>query len=189
MSSTKPRLLVVTVSTRETRIGHLISDWFVERAREHGAFEVSTADLRELALPVFDEPEHPRMRNYRHEHTKRWSAMVDAADAIVFVTPEYNYFVPVALVNAMTYLSTEWKDKAVGYVGYGSTGALRSIAAAKTLAVNLGMLPVVPVVPVNSFAQVKDGVFTPDQFNVGQAPALLDELARVTPAMRSLRQA
>ncbi len=189
MSSTLPRLLVVTVSTRPTRIGHLVADWFIDQAKADMTWDVSTADLRELALPVFDEPFHPRMGNYQHEHTKRWSSIVAAADAVVFVTPEYNYFAPAPLVNAMTYLANEWRDKPVGFVGYGSTGALRAIAAAKTLAGNLGMIPVVPVVPVNSFATVKDGVFTPDSFNDSAAPALLAELARVLRASSALRSA
>jgi NAD(P)H-dependent FMN reductase len=36
-----------------------------------------------VILAIFDEPAHPRLRRYEHEHTKAWSARVDAADAFV----------------------------------------------------------------------------------------------------------
>jgi NAD(P)H-dependent FMN reductase len=55
---------------------------------KHGGFAVEFIDLAEVALPVLDEPNHPGLSRYTHEHTKRWSATVDRADAYVFVTPE-----------------------------------------------------------------------------------------------------
>ena len=51
-----------------------------------------------------DEPNHPRLRQYTKEHTKAWSAQVEAADAFVFVTPEYNFGIPAPLKNAIDYL-------------------------------------------------------------------------------------
>ena len=55
-----------------------------------GGFEAALVDLAEFNLPIYDEPKHPVLQQYEHEHTKRWSASVSAADAFVFVTPEYN---------------------------------------------------------------------------------------------------
>ena len=40
-------------------------------------------DLAEFGLPVFDEAKHPVRGEYEHEHTKRWAASVDAADAFI----------------------------------------------------------------------------------------------------------
>ena len=68
-------------------------------------------DLADFNLPVYDEPNHPRLRQYVHDHTKAWSASVEAAAAFVFVTPEYNYFAPPALMNALDYLLHEWSYK------------------------------------------------------------------------------
>ena len=42
-----PRLLVVIASTGPGRAGRAIGDWFVDRAREHGGFDVDVADLAE----------------------------------------------------------------------------------------------------------------------------------------------
>src|SRR5262252_9743384 len=84
-----PNLMVVIASTRPIRAGLPVARWFAGRAAEHPAFDVDLVDLAELDLPFMDEPEHPRLRRYVHEHTKRWSGRVTAADAFVFVTPEY----------------------------------------------------------------------------------------------------
>ncbi len=92
-------LQVIVASTRPSRQGPLVGAWFVERARAHGNFNVELVDLAEVNLPMFDEPAHPRLARYEHEHTKAWSAIVDRADAFVFVTPEYDHGTPVSLVK------------------------------------------------------------------------------------------
>lgn len=102
-----PQLHVVVASTRPTRKGPAVADWFIGRACAHAAFDVERVDLAEVGLPVFDEPKHPRLRDYAHEHTRRWSATVDRADAFVFVTPEYDFGPPASLLNALQYLVHE----------------------------------------------------------------------------------
>ena len=82
----------------------MVASWFQEIAAGHGQFDASLVDLKDFDLPVFDEPEHPRLQRYVHEHTRRWAASVSAADAFVFVTPEYNFGPPPALLNALNYL-------------------------------------------------------------------------------------
>ncbi len=76
-----PKLNVVVASTRPGRIGYPVAQWFVDLAREHGGFDVELVDLAEVNLPLLDEPNHPRLGQYVHDHTERWSASVDAADA------------------------------------------------------------------------------------------------------------
>jgi NAD(P)H-dependent FMN reductase len=82
-----PKLDVIICSTRPGRVGKAVGDWFDGAARQHGGFDVQLVDLAEVNLPIYDEPKHPRLQQYEHEHTRRWSALVDAADAFVFVTP------------------------------------------------------------------------------------------------------
>src|SRR3954470_7890398 len=76
-----PRLNIIIGSTRPGRFGPSVANWFDGFAREYGAFEPALVDLADLDLPVYDEPNHPRLRQYAHEHTRRWSASVEAADA------------------------------------------------------------------------------------------------------------
>ena len=102
-----PRLLIVIASTRPGRIGLPVAEWFYERAVEHGGFELELVDLAVLELPLLDEPHHPRLQKYTKDHTLAWSRTVEAADAFVLVTAEYNYGYPAALKNAIDYLHQE----------------------------------------------------------------------------------
>src|SRR5713226_9805342 len=127
-----PKLSVVIASTRPGRAGLPIGEWFFARAQAHGGFDVQLVDLKEVDLPLLDEPKHPRLRDYQHEHTKKWSALVGGSDAFVFVTPEYNFSSPPALLNAIDYLFHEWAYKPAGFVSYGGvSGGIRSVQMTK----------------------------------------------------------
>lgn len=127
-----PRLGVVIASIREGRIGLPIAQWFIERARLDGRFDVDVIDLKELDLPLFAERNHPRFQKYEHEKQKAWSGRVAALDAFVLVTPEYNHGTSPALLNALDYLFVEWHYKPVAFVSYGGiSGGLRGVQHTK----------------------------------------------------------
>ena len=48
------RLGIVIASTREGRVGLTVAEWFADRARQHGKFDIHVIDLNELNLPQFD---------------------------------------------------------------------------------------------------------------------------------------
>ena len=140
-------LQIVIVSTREQRQGPAVARWFHTQAERHAGFDLELVDLADVNLPLLDEPHHPRLANYMHEHTKRWSAIVSRADAFVFVTPEYNYGSPPSLVNALDYLLREWAYKPVGFVSYGGiSGGTRSVQMTKQIVTSLRMMPMVEAV-------------------------------------------
>jgi NAD(P)H-dependent FMN reductase len=185
------RLLVVVASTRPTRVGGAVGEWFTESARAHGGFDVEVADLAKLGLPLLDEPHHPRLRQYVHQHTKDWSATVDAADAIVFVMPEYNHGMTAPLKNAIDHLFQEWADKPLGLVSYGgASGGLRAAQQVKQVAQALRMVVAVEAVSIPFVAgHVADGRFAPPAAVEAAGTAMLDELARLDRALRPLRAA
>ncbi len=185
----RPVLQVVAASTRPGRRGIAVARWVQRLAEEHGGFAVELVDLAEVGLPVFDEPDHPRLQRYAHQHTRDWSATVARADAFVFVTPEYNHSFPSALKNALDYLSVEWADKAAALVTYGGVSAgLRASSAIKPVLGALRVLTVPEAVSVPFFTQFLDGDdFVPNAELEAGGKAVLDELARVTPALRTLR--
>jgi NAD(P)H-dependent FMN reductase len=117
----RPRIGIVTASTRPTRIGHHVAAWVGGLAPED--VELVAVDLRELALPLLDEPEMPSEGHYAHEHTRRWAVLVESLDAVVLVMPEYNRGYNAALKNAIDYLYAEWDGMPVACVGYGWSGA------------------------------------------------------------------
>ncbi|MBL8954568.1 MAG: NAD(P)H-dependent oxidoreductase [Myxococcaceae bacterium] len=184
-----PKLHVVAVSTRPNRAGFPVAQWFFERAKAHAKFEVTLVDLQQVNLPLFDEPEHPRLKKYTHEHTKRWSATVEAADAFVFVAPEYNYTSAPSYVNALDYVFHEWAYKPVSYVSYGGgVGGARAVQTMRLQAMTLKMVPIPEAVHVPMFMQlIKDGKFTPNDAIEKSAGAVLDELFKLNGALEPLR--
>ena len=187
----KPVLQVIVASTRPQRKGRAVADWFVPIARQHAGFEVELVDLAEVDLPMFDEPEHPRLRRYAHEHTKRWSATIERASAFVVVTPEYDYGPPGAIVNALQFLVHEWAYKPMGFVSYGGVSAgTRSMQLLKQYVSALRMVPLVEAVSIPFFTKHIDastGAFDPGEVQTKAAVVMLDELARWENALRQLR--
>jgi NAD(P)H-dependent FMN reductase len=187
---TLPRLGVVVASTRPGRIGPTVARWFQTAAERHGAFSVDLIDLAEVGLPFFDEPNHPRQRQYVHDHTLRWSARVDAVDAFAFVVPEYNYSMTATLKNALDYLHWEWQYKPVGFVSYGGVSAgTRGVQMAKEVVTTLKMMPLPEAVSIPFVHQFLDqGTLQANEVMEGAAQAMLTELARWEEALRGLRQ-
>jgi NAD(P)H-dependent FMN reductase len=187
-----PNLTIIIGSTRPGRAGAPIAQWFAARAKDHGGFDVNVVDLAEVDLPLLDEPNHPRLRQYTRQHTKDWSAIVDAADAFVFVTPEYNYGYPASLKNAIDYLHHEWQHKPVGFVSYGGVAAgTRAVQQLKQVVTTLRMLPVFDSVNIPFYSQFlgQDGTFQANAVLDQAAGAMLDELVRTEAALRPLRPA
>jgi NAD(P)H-dependent FMN reductase len=184
------KLQVIICSTRPGRVGPAVARWFHGFARNHGQFDVELVDLADFHLPLYDEPVHPRMQQYTHDHTKRWSASVASADAYIFVTPEYNYSAPPSLVNALDFVYKEWNYKPCGFVGYGGvSGGLRSVQSVKPQVTTLKMMPMVEGVAIPMVAThiQENGDFTSNDLIDASATALLDELLRWATALKPLR--
>lgn len=184
------KLHVVVVSTRPGRQGPSVAAWFDEFARAQGKFEVRLVDLAEVNLPLLDEPAHPRLGTYQHEHTKRWSAIVAEADAFAFVTPEYNHGVPPSLLNALDFVFQEWQYKPAGFVSYGGqSGGMRGVQMVKPILTMLKMMPIPEAVTIPFFTQHRDqsGKFTATEAHEKGAAAMLHELSRWAEALKPLR--
>ena len=184
-------LLVVIASTRPGRAGGAIGKWVTKVAEEHGSFRVTVGDLAEVNLPLLDEPAHPRLRRYARDHTKAWSRLVDAADAFVFVTPEYNFFAPPTLVNAVDYLYHEWHYKPAGFVSYGgASGGMRSVQSFKPLLTSVNVMPIPPAVAIPSFSNHVNETkgFVATEQHEQSAKAMLDELRKWAMALEPLRE-
>jgi NAD(P)H-dependent FMN reductase len=180
----------VLESTRPGRVGLPVAQWFQTVAAEHGAFDVELVDLAEVNLPFMDEPNHPRLQRYEHEHTRQWSATVSRGDAFCFVMPEYNYGFNAPLKNAIDFLHVEWQYKPVGLVSYGGVAAgTRAAQMIKQVVTTLKMMPLFEAVSLPFVTQFMDDEdrLVPNETMTSAAVAMLDELVRVTAAMRPLR--
>ena len=183
------RLNIVIASTRPGRVGPSVAAWFDGIARAEGSFDVHLIDLADFNLPVYDEPRHPRMQQYEHEHTRRWAESVDAADAFVLVTPEYNFGPTPALLNALDYVYNEWTYKPAAFVSYGGiSGGMRAVQVTKLTLTTLKMVPIMEAVTIPFVSeQVKEGRFEPKDVQAQSADALLKELHRWAEALKPMR--
>lgn len=133
-------IVVVTGSVRPNSANEKVVPLVVAELEKQGA-SVTVANLKEMNMPFFDAPLPPTDPNFEapHESVKQWTHMVDNADGVVLVTPEYNHTMTPVQLNAIDWIGKEWEGKPVGLVGYGwRSGALQAHATAReALAVNL----------------------------------------------------
>lgn len=183
------KLKIILASTRQGRKGAAVANWINTVAVADGRFEVELLDLAEVNLPFMDEPNHPRLRKYEHDHTKAWSALIDGADAFIYVMPEYNYGYTAPLKNAIDFLFQEWAQKPVGLVSYGGvSGGLRATQLLKPVLTAV-QLTVAGELPIPFFAQFigEDGAFKPNEVLAKAAPKMLDGIAKWAAVLGPMR--
>ncbi|MDC7232861.1 MAG: NAD(P)H-dependent oxidoreductase [Spirochaetales bacterium] len=140
---------VLLGSVRSQRAGKAVADWVLSKGEENSV-PLELLDLKEWDLPFYDEPAPPMAGEpYSHDSTKEWSQAVDEADGFIIVTPEYNHGYSPVLKNALDHLYKEWKDKPVGFVGYGGSGAVNAINQLTPIVEFLGMKPVAEQVGIS----------------------------------------
>lgn len=135
-----PSILVVTGSVRPNSVNEKVVPLVTTEVIAQGASAVR-ADLKEINLPFYDDQYSPTAPEFEpsNEAVKHWTKLVDDADGVILVTPEYNHNLSPVQLNAIDWIGKEWTGKPVGLVGYGWTsGAGQAHAAAReSLAVNL----------------------------------------------------
>ena len=133
-------ILVVTGSVRPGSVNEKVVPLVTEAVEAQGVTVVK-ADLGAINLPFFDAPLPPSSPDFvpTNDAAKEWTKLVADADAVIFVTPEYNHTLSPLQINAIDWIGKEWEGKPVALVGYGWTsGAGQAHATAReTLAVNL----------------------------------------------------
>lgn len=124
---------IIVASIREERKGLRVGEWVYEQAKEMSDKEVIDLELIDLAsynlpfLGVLANPDQERA-------IKSWSHKMASFDGYIFVTPEYNHAVPGGFKNALDFLTSEVKNKAVCFVGYGFLGAGRAVENLRMIA-------------------------------------------------------
>lgn len=184
------KIKVITSTTREGRKGVAVANWITSMATQTNNFHVELLDLAQIHLPFMDEPNHPRLLQYQHDHTKRWSETISSADAFIIVLAEYNFGFPAPIKNAIDYLYNEWMNKPVAFVSYGGiSGGLRSTQMLKQVVTSLHMMPIVDQVNLPFFAKRinEHGTFIPDETITKSAVVMLKELERWSDTLKTMR--
>ncbi|MGP5610522.1 NADPH-dependent FMN reductase [Brachybacterium alimentarium] len=111
------KLGIILSSARPNRVGEKVARWVASASDQ---FEIDLIDLREVALPSFDEPSSPKSgADKTTDHGRTWGERIGALDAVVILTPQYNGAYPGALKNAIDFLYAEWQNLPTVLVGYG----------------------------------------------------------------------
>ncbi|TJZ53112.1 NAD(P)H-dependent oxidoreductase [Streptomyces piniterrae] len=121
MSEHRYSLAVIVGSTREGRFAPVVANWFARHAENHPDI---TVDVDVIDLGTI----RPYELRYGSEEYASFAKRVDAADAFVVITPEYNHSFPAPLKHAIDLLQPQWRAKPVGFVSYGGiSGGLRAV--------------------------------------------------------------
>ncbi|MBB4740749.1 NAD(P)H-dependent FMN reductase [Actinoplanes octamycinicus] len=110
-------LAVIAGSVRDQRMSRAVAEWAAFRAAT-GAVEVDLIDCAEADLP-----DDGALRPGGGE-TSTVAGRIDAADAFVIVTPEYNHSYPAGLKRLIDWHYREWMFKPATILSYGVQGGL-----------------------------------------------------------------
>ncbi|MDV8025330.1 NAD(P)H-dependent oxidoreductase [Rhodococcus sp. IEGM 1330] len=183
------RIGIIVGSTRPGRRGEEVANWVLKVASERKSATYEIIDLADFELPILDEPIAAAMgQNYQNAHTNEWSAAIQSFDGYVIVTPEYNHGPTGALKNAIDYLYHEWRDKAVGFVGYGLLGATRAVEQLRLITAELYLAGVRDQVALSLFTDFdSDGNLNPGDHHEPTLTKLLEQVEAWTNALAPLR--
>lgn len=171
---------VIIGSIRKGRFGRGVGEWVMDqvRARADEGVEYELLDLKEFHVPLLEAETVPGAANKQYEdaNVTRWSQAIDACDAFLFITPEYNHGVPGAFKNAFDVLGMEWWGKPVGFVSYGAAEGVRSVEQWRQIVGNFNMFDVRAQVTFSTFNESRDGVFSPNERRAGELAKVVDAL-------------
>ncbi|MFC9326075.1 NADPH-dependent FMN reductase [Kitasatospora sp. NPDC057015] len=184
------RVAVIVGSTREGRFGPVVAEWLLRRAAEREDLEADLVDLAETPLPsVFPAFGGP----VPDEVAAQFAAVsprLEAADAFVIVTPEYNHSFPAPLKNAIDLHKQEWQAKPVGFVSYGGrSGGLRAVEQLRLVLAELHAVTVRETVSFHDYGDKFDAEGNAvESAAEGAAKAMLDQLTWWAHALRDAKR-
>ena len=96
---------IILGSVRPGRAGEQVVRWIEDQVRQLDGVQTVFFDLRDYELPLFAEEMSPSMKAPELAEAVRLRTTIEANDAVLFVTPEYNHSIPGVLKNAIDWLS------------------------------------------------------------------------------------
>lgn len=185
------RLLILIGSVREGRFGPVAASWVADRAREQGAFDVDVFDLAEAELPLVLPPESPKAAGGSYPRPAGMAgltASLEAADAFVIVTPEYNHSYPASLKAAIDWHFTQWKAKPVAFVSYGgASGGRHAALHLESVLTELHAVPIRERLAFPAYWASFSGRQPLDPQAAGYAKVMFEQLAWWAAALRKAR--
>ena len=137
----KPKIALIIGSTRKTRFADLPAQWMLAQAQKRDDLTVELVDLRDFALPMFDEMASNAYVPSQDPNAVAWQKKIAEFDGYIFVVAEYNHSLTGALKNALDQAYVEWNKKPMTAIAYGSMGGARALEHLRNIAVELHMVP------------------------------------------------
>jgi NAD(P)H-dependent FMN reductase len=182
-ASSVRRVVVVSSSVRMHRISPSIAEWVAEAAEQRDGVEVDLLDLGKVTLPADD------LLGPGGEPRSEVADRLDAADAFVFVTPEYNHSFPAPLKRLVDAHYREWRLKPATVVAYGVHGGHAAIEQLRGVLAELNIVTTRRVMGLRAPWESLDeaGRYTPDEAVAKGLAAVLAELAWWTDVLADAR--
>lgn len=180
MTACQLQVAVIIGSVRAGRVAPAVASWLMTQLSQHGELSPDVIDLAELQLPdSLDGSGDAAV----------FAKRVDAADAFIIVTPEYNHGYPGALKTAIDTARDEWRAKPAGLVCYGGiAGGLRAAEQLRAVFAELHVPTVRQVVSLHRVHDLLDESGTlHEPAAAGSAQAMLAQLCWWASALRSAR--
>ncbi len=146
---TQPKIVAFAGSLRAGSLNKQLIRLAVEDARAAGA-SVTLVDLRELALPLFDQDFETA--SGLPEAAKRFKGLLRDSDGFLIASPEYNSSITGALKNAIDWASRTESDDEPPLVAFrgkaaalcsaspGALGGLRGLVHLRVILGNIGVI-------------------------------------------------
>ena len=189
--NTPSRLAIIIGSVREGRFGPTVASWAADQARAHGGFDVDVVDLADYDIPLTLPAAPPKYAGDSYPRPGGMTGLteaLDAADAFILVTAEYNHSYPASLKAAIDWHFTQWTAKPVAFVSYGgAAGGRHAVLHLENVLTELHAVTIRDGLAFpNYFATWSDGQ-SADPEAAGYAKTLLDQLAWWATALRTAR--
>lgn len=188
MSTPPLRMAVICASVREGRFGPKPARWIADQAGQRGDAEVDFIDLGDHPLPVrLSQSPDPDVTEVLAQVTPR----IEAADAFIVVTPEYNHSYPASLKSLLDWHYTQWRAKPVALVSYGGlAGGLRAAEHLRPVFAELHAVTIREQVSFHMAWEKFDENGTPTEPESVNAAAktMLDQLVWWGEALRAARE-
>ncbi len=188
------KLVIIVGSVRDGRFGPVVASWVAEQTREHGGFDIDVVDLAEVELPLALPAESPKYAGDSYPRPAGMAdltARLDAADAFIVVTPEYNHSYPASLKAAIDWHFHQWTAKPVAFVSYGgAAGGRHAVLHLENVLTELHAVTIREGLSFpNYFVNFDFEEGRPlDEMSEGYAKTMLDQLAWWAAALRNARQ-
>lgn len=172
------RIGIIEGSVRQGRVSTSVAGWVAEQARERTDAEYVVIRLADFVMPFMDTEKPPAAlgKQYPYPEVQRWSDEIDACDAIILVTPEYNHGVPGALKNATDWLGPELQGKSAALVSYGADKGVRAVEQWRQILANFNMHVIRTQLSLDLFAEFGEQGAAPSARRPQEVQALFAQL-------------